>query len=187
MLVLNVATQAIKTEINIQKASLDSQTTMPQIKITTEAAKVEIHQPNGELTIDQTKSRYAMGIKNIGDLCRDNGQDGKQAAIEAVGRIAEDGNRLARIESKEYAVVEMAADKNISEQRELTLASIPRPEISYKRNPPQINVTDAKLDIVVNPRESVEGKFHPGKVELRVIQYPSIKMWISENKVDMMM
>ncbi len=186
MLILNVATQPIKTEYTTQKASLDSQTTLPKIQIDTQAAKLEIRQPEGKLEIDQTPCRYALGIKNMQDFSRDNAQEGRNSAIEAIGRIVDEGNRLGSIESGENAVVEIAADTNSPPPGELTLAYIPLPDIHFTRNPPQIHATEGKLDINLQ-RGNVEGDFTPGKVGVNVTQYPSIKMWTSPNKVDLML
>ncbi|MBC8015444.1 MAG: hypothetical protein H7X79_06835 [Sporomusaceae bacterium] len=185
MLILNVATQPIRTEYAIQKSVLNLQTTIPKIEISTEAATLDIRQSLGQLEIDATPCRYARGIKNLADFSRDNAQAGRDAAMEAIGRTAEEGNRLARIESGENAIANMAADTNTVPIPEVVLAHVPLPDISYTPNTPKIEVIDGKLDINFE-RGTVQGDFQPGAVNINVAQYPSIKMWTTENKVDTM-
>lgn len=186
MLSINIETQPIKMEFTSQRATLDTTTTSAQLSINTEAATLEIHQPNGELEIDQTPCRAAYGIKNMPDLIRDYGQAGRDGVIAAIGRAVEDGNRLAAsIASGGNVIADMAAERAMDPPIELTIAYVPLPDIRYTPHSPQISVKDGTFDITTQPG-SVQGNFKPGQVDINVMQYPSIKMWTSQNAVDMM-
>lgn len=185
MLILNVATQPIKTEYAIQEAILNLQTTSPQVQISSEAATLDIRQPHGKLEIDPTPCRYARGIKNLADFSRDNAQAGRNAAMEAIGRTVEEGHRLANIESGENAVAAIAAETNTVPIPQTVLAYVPPPDIRYTPNPPQISFTAGKVDLTLQ-RGTVQVDVTPGTVDINITQYPSIKMWTTENKVDMM-
>ena len=186
MRILNVATQPITMGMETQNASLDLRTTAPQIQMNTEAAKLEIRQPKGTLEIDGTPFRYSYGIKNWQSFSRDNAQDSKNAGLEAIAEIAQEGDRMAFIESKEEAVVAIAAQTNFPDLGELTWAPLEKPDIHYTLNRPQINVIDGTFDLNLQ-RGSVQNNYQPGKVDISVTKYPSINMWTSENKVDLML
>lgn len=184
MLSINVSTQPIKMEFNSRKASLDLTTTGAELNIVTEAATLEIHQQSGELEIDQTPCRSAYGLRNMPDFVRDCAQAGMNSAVAAVGRIAEEGNRLASIESGENAVANMAADSTVHTPIEITLAYVPLPDIRYTPHAVEITATNSQLTISSHPG-SIQGDFRPGRVDINVAQYPSINIWTGENKVNM--
>lgn len=186
MRILNVATEPIKIDMNTQKAFINLHTTLPKIQIEAEAAKLEIRQPKGELQIDSTAFRSSYGIKNWQSFHQDNAQEARNIGLEAVGRIAEEGNRMGQIASGENAVVEIAADSCNSPVSELTWAPLEKPEVHYTANQPQIRFIDGSLNITVE-RGNVQTNFQPGKVNVSVAQYPSIRKWTSENKVDLML
>lgn len=183
MLSINITTQPMKMQFGTQQASLDITNAIAQVQLETPAAKLDIHQSSGELTIDQTPCRYARGIKNMMAFNRDNAQAGRESAVAAVGRIAEDGNRLGRIQSKENVIANMAADSMVPEPAEITWAYVPMPEIHYTPKAPQINLTEGKVTNSSQPGK-VQGDYRPAQVNINVAQYPSITMWVSDKKLD---
>ena len=100
MFQIKVSTQPIRLDYTIKNSQLNLQTTQPKVQIDTTPATVEIRQPQGELTIDQSPCRYSIGLKSPTDFTRDNATLGRQAALTATARIAQEGNQLARLESK---------------------------------------------------------------------------------------
>src|SRR5665648_1252971 len=99
MLQINISTQPIRLDYNVQNAKLNLQSTPAKLQMETMAATLEIHQPRGELTIDTTPCRYSIGLKNNADFARDNAALGKQAVMNAIARITQEGTQYARIES----------------------------------------------------------------------------------------
>lgn len=186
MKILNVDTQPIKIEMNSQKASLNLQPIEPQIKLETEAARFEIHQPKGDLQIDSTAFRDSYGIKSLQAFVHDKAQEAKSIGLEGIAEIVEEGNRMGQIGSGEDVIAEIARDSSYPPIGELTWAPLAKPEIHYRANHPQIKYIDGSLDLKLE-RGHVETAFQPGKVNVSVAQYPSIRKWISENKVDLML
>lgn len=184
MLCLNISQQYAKIAISTTRPQLNLETSRPQIEINSQAAKLEIRQATGELEIDNMPYRYSIGIKNIQDMARDNAREGMQTALETIARIAQDGDRMARIETKENAIANMAAEANISEPAELTWAPIEKPSISYKFNPAQIDYLPGKLDINLR-RGTVDANLDRGTVDIRIAQYQNVRFWTTENKYDM--
>lgn len=186
MKILNVATDPIKIEMNSQNASLNLHTIAPQIKLETEAARLEIRQPKGDLQIDSTAFRSSYGIKGLQAFVQDKSQEAKSIGLERIAEIVEEGNRMGQIGSGENAIVEIAIDSSDSSAGELTWAPLAKPEIHYRANHPQIKYVDGKFDLKLE-RGHVQSDFQPGKVNISVAQYPSLKKWTSEKKVDLML
>lgn len=182
MLQLNITTQPIRLDYNIQNAKLNLQTTPAKVQMETTPAMLEIRQPRGELTIDQYPSRYSIGLKNNADLARDNAALGKQSVRNAIARIVEEGNQYARIESKSNAFADIAAASSFSEVPGITLARIEAPDIRYQANPVQFNSIAGKVNSTLQPG-TVQGDYQPGSVDIRVTQYPSIKFSTVDVKV----
>lgn len=186
MIILNVATEKTKLDISTQKATLDLHTIAPKIELQGEAARLEISQGKGELQIDMTNFRSSYGVKSFTNFVRENAQEAKSIGMDGIGNIVADGNRLAQIDSSSDAVAEMAADSNFSPEGELNWAPLAAVEIHYKANRPKINFIPGNQDLVLH-RGSVEPTYGPGKVNISVSKYPSIRRWTSENKVDLML
>ena len=185
MKILNVATEKAKLDMNTQKASLKLHTVAPEIELPQEAARLEISQPKGDLKIDSTAFRASYGIKSMAAFVRENAQEAKSIAMGAIAEIVADGNRLAQIDSSADAVAEMAADSSFPAIGELSWTPLAAPEIHYQANRPKINFVPGSHDIILH-RGSVEPTYEPGKVNISVT-YPSIRKWVSENKVDLML
>ncbi|HZK54262.1 MAG TPA: DUF6470 family protein [Desulfosporosinus sp.] len=182
MLQINISTQPIRLDYNVQDAKLNLQSTPAKLQVETMAATLEIHQPRGELTIDSTPSRYSIGLKNNSDLARDNAALGQQSAVNAVARIVEEGNQYGRIESSSNAFADIAANSSISQAPGLTLAHIDAPNLHYEASPVEFNPTAGKVNFSVQPG-ILEGNFQSGKVDIRVVQYSSIQFSTVDIKV----
>lgn len=184
MLCLNISQKNAQIAINTTRPVLNLQTTRPQIEINSQAAKLEIRQPRGELELDGTAYRYSIGLKNLQDMARDNAQESRQIVLETIGRIAEEGDRMARIESKEEVFANMAAEASIQEPPEIVWAPIEAFSIRYNAQPVQIDYIPGNLDIKLQ-RGTVDAELDRGTVNVSMAQYQSIRFWTTENKYDL--
>ncbi|EAX46817.1 conserved hypothetical protein [Thermosinus carboxydivorans Nor1] len=183
MLYLNIRTQTARLEFASYAAALNLKTTPASLELATEPARVEIRQPKGELYIDQSPCRASRGIYGPSEFARVNAEQGRRTALETVGRIAEEGDRMAAIESGEDAIVNMAIESNYPPPPDITWAWVDPPIIRYTARPAEIDVQRGRVNAEFVPGK-VEGEYTPGKVDVRIARYPSIKMWVTENKYD---
>ncbi|MHB8125588.1 MAG: DUF6470 family protein [Desulfitobacteriaceae bacterium] len=182
MLQINISTRPIRLDYTIQNAHLNLQSTRSTVQMETSPTSLEIRQPRGELTIDQTPCRYSIGLKNNMDFVRDNAALGRQTAMDTIARIAEEGDQLARIESKSNALADIAANSTLSEVPDITWAPIALPNINYRANPVQFNAIVGKVNFTILPG-TIQGNYQPGSVDIRVTQYPSVEMSAVDVKV----
>lgn len=182
MLQLNIATQTIRLEYNLQNAQLNLQTTPPMVEMESIPPRLEISQPRGELTIDSTSYYYSVGLKNMTDFGRDNAALGRKVALEAIAATVEEGNRLAQITKPTNIIADLAFESRFSKRLELDWAPIAAPEIRYHENSPQIDVIRGKVNYSPQPG-TVDGNYQPGKVDIRVTQYPSVEISTVDVKV----
>lgn len=102
--------------------------------------------------------------------------------MDTIGRIAEEGNRMAHIASKEPVFANLAAESSIASPLDITLAPIAAPDIQYRVSPVEVSSTPGKINFTVEPG-TVQGDYQPGSVDIRVSQYPSIEMSAVDVKV----
>ncbi len=183
MIQLHWALQSARMEISSHAAVLAMKSPAAKFSITTEAPKLEIHQPAGILEIDGTAMRASLGLKTPTQFALDNAAAGRQTAMETIARIAQNGDRMAHIESGENAVVEIAADEAAAKPAEITLAPLEPPEIHYTMRKPEFSFASGKVYIQAEP-SPVEMQYTPGDVELRMTQYASIRFWTTGSQID---
>jgi len=182
MLQISIITQPIRLDYTIQNAKLNLQSPPPNVQKETTPAKLEIRQPRGELTIDQTPCRYSIGLKNNVDFARNNAELGRKSVRNAITRIVQEGEQYARIESKSNAIANIAAESSLSKVPGITLAHIDAPNIRYKAYPVQFYPTSGKINLTIQPG-TVKADYQPGSVDIRVSQYPSIEISAVDVKV----
>ncbi len=182
MLRINIATQPTRLEYTINNAKLNLQSTQPKVQLETTPATVEIRQPQGELTIDNYPCRYSIGLRNIADFAEDFAALGRQTVMDTIAQIAQEGDQLARIESKANAIADIAANSTVSEVLDITYAHIASPDIHYQANPVQFNPIDGKVDLTLQ-RGTVQGDYQRGSVNIQISQYPSIEISAVDVKV----
>lgn len=184
MLRLNISQQYAKIEMHTVNPQLNLHTTNPQIQLSTEAAKLEISQPHGQLEIDQSPCRASLGLKGLAEFAQDNAERGRQTVLETIGRMSEEGDRMAGVEKEPDAIANIAADSVTVEPGDLEIVWIDKPIINYVEKLPEFNYTPGKIDLQLQ-RGTVETDFQRGTVNVGIGQYQSIKFWTTENKYDM--
>ena len=178
MLRINMSQQYAKINMDIKDPQLKLHTTLPKIEIHTEAAKVEITGGSGELSIDTTPCRESYGIFNNAGFAGDCAERGKETAMETIGRMAQEGDRLMRIESHEDAVVNIAID-NMSPQ-EFDVEWMPKnlPVIEFHPKPVRYHPIPGKVDVSVH-WGYVENNSEPGTVTVTMAQYNKLNIWVT--------
>ena len=178
MLRINMSQQYAKINMDIKDPKLILHTTLPKIEMHTEAAKVEITSGSGELSIDTTPCRESYGIFSNTEFARDCARRGKETALETIGRMAQEGDRLMRIESHEDAIVNIAID-NMSPQ-EFDVEWMPKnpPTIEYRPRPVRYRPVAGKVDVRLH-WGSVENNSEPGTVTVTMAQYNKLNIWVT--------
>ena len=182
MLQLRMQSHPIRLEYSIQNAQLQRNTTLPKMEMETIPVRLEIRQPWGELTIDSTAFYNSIGKKTISALSRDHAQAGKQAALEAIATIVDNGNSLALIQNPGNIIADLAFESQLEKTGELSWEPIAKPEISYKASPVQIEVIPGKVNYTPH-NAIIDSKYVPGKVDIQVSQYPRLEISVIDVKV----
>jgi hypothetical protein len=173
---VGVETEWGKLEIRQQpEGKLELKTTPP---------KLLIESPPGELVIDQTRARDALGI-GPGFMDRVT-EEAKSLALQGIGRIVDAGNRMAAIHKKGNVIADMAWESGMEDFKinyegpfsddSVDIQYTPhRPMIDYTPgstqitpvlNPPEINVSPTKVNLYLEQKPGLE--FIPPQIDLKV-------------------
>lgn len=154
----------------------------PKVEISSEPLQLEIHQPAAEVIIHNYPSDYSRGIKNFMDFERDNARKAMENAYEAVGKIASDGARLAKIENK-GTLAQLAKEAMNPKTVEINVGSVAEPTIQVTMHEAAIKVIPGRQNIGLKPG-SVTGDLRQGSVHVTMVQYPQIHYRVIDSSVD---
>lgn len=171
--------------INKHDAILSIRQPKAELQITTIPTELNTKTERLKITIDQKQCFSEAGLKDIFELTREAAERGKQAVLEAIARTTTEGNRLAMIENKSDAIVEIAAEKSLPAPADTNITFIPRSR-------PKIDVTGGtvsfspkrggvKIDIrAIQPELNTTSP----EIEFYFLQKPVFKFEFVGNNVD---
>ncbi|MDR3271123.1 MAG: DUF6470 family protein [Peptococcaceae bacterium] len=177
MLQIQISQQPILTQFTRRNAALNLTSTPAQVNIDAQPARLEMKNALGigQLSIDQTPCRYSLGMKTLTAFTADLKDERRQAFLDGVSRVVQEGYRAAQIENPQDAFAENAASLTISEPVQITLGWIQRPDISYEPAPLQFDPIPGVLSYTVTPG-GVQGDYQPGSLDIQVVQYPQTQI-----------
>ncbi|WP_419877942.1 DUF6470 family protein [Brevibacillus centrosporus] len=169
--------QFIKLGLDIQKPVQEIQQPKAELNIRQEPAIIEIHSPQGELSIDSSEAQANLDLRSPARRIRDNAEYGQQKWLEAIAQISLEGDRLAAIENKGNPIADLAfEDSGIYEGKEIIAAgSIVGDgiEIRYDAKKPVINVTVRGYHMDPEIKKPVLN-YTPGKVRGEIEKWNSL-------------
>jgi len=146
-------------------------------------ARLEIKTEQPRVLIDQTQCFAEAGRKSLFELSLENTAISRQRILEAIGRLAQDGDLLMRIENG-FDAIPTIAEQNAWPEIDYNLGLIPqsRPKIDVMGSL-EINFIPGKVEINVQPQKP-EIKYTPGAVEIYLAQRASISIRYLGEKID---
>lgn len=158
-----------------------TQITIKQPKATFELKavppRVEIVQPRGELTIDQSRAWDALSVGSNLDLMSRIYSESWELGLEGIARIVDESKRFEAIHLGGNPIAEIAHEQAF---RELpisipTYASNMNVDLNYRARPAEISAVRGRVD--ANIRKNAPEIDHiKGNIHFQMLQYQSIKI-----------
>lgn len=170
---LQMSTTPSRQEVEQPRADLDIQQPRAVMNITRTPSK---------LTIDQTEAFADMDIKSIFRRSEEWAAEGKRAIGEGIGRRAEEGSELIKIENGGNAIAEFAKINGSPPAKQFNIGVIPSffsVKIHYQPSELKIDVEPQKAIIEATPHKPIVN-YQPGKVHIDMLQYPELKIEVDE-------
>ncbi|SES71779.1 hypothetical protein SAMN05421676_101268 [Salinibacillus kushneri] len=167
---------------NIEINSIPGQQSIEQRKaiqtIEQPKADMKIQTRPGKLTIDQTQAWRDMGMVNPVEFAENLGQQGRQSVLEGTARRAGEGDQLMKIENGGNPIVSQAVANAYEPMKEFNIGWIPSPnavKINYEPAEVTTNVQPNEPRISVQPQKPAI-HYQPGQVETNLKQQPELNI-----------
>ncbi|WP_342508824.1 DUF6470 family protein [Sporosarcina sp. FSL K6-2383] len=167
--ILSLQTTKPIQEIEQPKATLNQQ--QP-------AAILEISTTRSQLSVDTTEARAEIDLKSVFRRSEEYVQLGRQGAMEGIGRRAQEGQEMLRIENGGNIFAELSKRNGTPPPAQLGIRFI------GNKSGIQMSIQPGTTDIRFTPQKAINDvqinkPFHqytPGKVTGVMEQYPSIQI-----------
>lgn len=169
---IRMESQFAKIQINQTDAKLHLKQELPQMQIQQPHAEVSIRTTPSKLSIDQTKAFEDMNLMSILKRNDQFAAEGLRAVQQGIARTAREGRELMKIENGGNPIVAQAKRMNLPPMKELGIKFIPS-HFSVK-----IDYQPAEVHIDVTPRKPIiqaqtsppEFTYEAGRVETSLLQ-----------------
>lgn len=174
--IIGIQTQAAQIEIDQPESELELEIEEPKLSIESTLPKVEI---------SQQQAFSESGLKGVLELTFENAQIAKQLLLGGIARMVKQGDEVADV-SKPNPIPDHAKYNSWDQfKKDYNLATMPV-------SGPDIEVIEGKNDIQVEEgyvenrteQKRIIVNYSPGGVDVFMIQYPKLEMWTTESKLD---
>ncbi len=173
--------------INKNDAVLSIRQPKADLQIETEPAMLNMKQEHVRVKIDQSQCFSEAGLKGRAELSEEFAQLGRQAVLDGIARMVDEGNTMAAIANGQNAVANIAAAKVFRPPDDFNIDFIPksRPRIEFeggkvffdpqpgkvniraKINPPEISATYPQLQFYTLQQHEFRMEFVGDRLDIR--------------------
>jgi hypothetical protein len=167
-----------KIDIHTQNAQLTIEQPPAELTIEQPKAEMEVVKIPSRLTIDQTKARADVDLKSAPQRIAEAAQEGQQAVLEGIARRAQEGDQLMQIENGGNPIAEQAKQHHFVPEHEFGIGWIPSAgsvQINYDPGSTDINWKINKPIINSQAHKPIIN-YYPGKVDISMQQYQSLNV-----------
>lgn len=186
---LSITRTDARLGIETTPGRFDMESRRASLELHQKQAKVNIESELPKVLIDQYEAFASAGLKNSGDQAREAADLGYQQVMEFIGKVAEDGDTFAQIESGGNPIASFA-ERDAFPEKEFGLGFIPT-------TGPKFDVT-GELNIQAEPNaegvnNGVEGNYIPAQlnvnytpavVRIYMMNNPSINISFTGGNID---
>ncbi|WP_129723364.1 DUF6470 family protein [Xylanivirga thermophila] len=164
--------------IRTQRAWMDIRQEPPRADISQPKADMDIRVKQPKIHIDQTQCFAEKGLKPALQLAHDYYDECYESGVEAIGDIAEAGDRMMRIEEGRDPIVDLAFESMFKYEGDLNLVCAPtsRPKIELEEGETNIRITPRPADIQWYVHTTADIKATRHKVDIYMERWPDIKV-----------
>jgi hypothetical protein len=146
-------------------------------------ARMEIHRTNPRVLIDQSECRADIDLKNIFRRNAEWAMEGRQAVLNAIARISQEGKILRSIESGGNKLKQIAIENTFKQMVPSQITFVPKyGSLKIEGIPVTTEIRwqigGVQMDPVI--RKPVIN-YTPGRVEGYIEQKNSLKIWVEGN------
>ena len=173
---LEITTIKPQLEITTRAARLDIQRiNRPQFRIRHQRPQMKIHHRMPQMRIDRTAVNQALNRYSAIGLTQKAASEARQAALDAVARIASEGDRMAKIYQRHNNISQIISERS---QKNVSINSSAMPLAAIDWDPGQMDIewspNEFSLEWMMD--KSLDIAFQPHSVDIRVVRHGEIKI-----------
>jgi hypothetical protein len=183
---IRIQSTPTKIEMSTTKGELSIEQPKGDLQIEQPKANMNITRIPGKLTIDQTQARADVDLKSVRRRIEEAAQLGKQDLLAGIARRAQEGEELMKIENGFGAIASIAKRNSEGPKKEFNIGFIPKAgsvKISYDPGKVEVNATP-NMPIIKYAINKPIINFYPGKVNIDLKEYASLKIDFEKLKED---
>lgn len=178
---LHIESTKAQIGLNNQKPVQEIQQSKANLDLQQPAAILTINTTKSKLSIDSYEARESMGYKTSMSRTKEIAQRSLQESLEGMARRAQEGHQLMRIENGGNPIAQQAKLTGRQPYSSLNIKFLPQAgSVKVNFQPGQV-VINAEPQKVINNTTINKPihKYTPGKVNVEMLKYPSLKMdWL---------
>ncbi|MFD1020303.1 DUF6470 family protein [Thalassobacillus hwangdonensis] len=174
---IRIQSQSARIGMDSKDAELTMQQPNAQVSIQQPKADLSIKQKKGKLSIDQTNAWNNIGLKSSFVRTRETADHARQALLEGIARISQEGDELMRIENDGNPIAAQA-ERNARYEFFVQHGGMPTYDLvnlSYEVGGAEIDVRPNKPVIDVIPQKP-QINYTKGDVSIYIEQYPELNI-----------
>ncbi|MGG7619643.1 DUF6470 family protein [Bacillus coreaensis] len=175
---IRLQTTSAKIEINTTPAQLLIEQIPGDLQIEQPMATMNITRVPGKLTIDQTKAREDVGYKSVRRAVEDAAQEGRKSVLEGIARRTSDGEELMKIENGGNPIATLAKRNSEKQPYQFNIGFIPSPNsvvTSYDSGSINVDIQPNKPTIKYTANRPVT-EYQPGNVDILLRSHSSLSI-----------
>ena len=170
---LEVEVQRPALQIRSQSAKLKLQSQRPTFRQSIRPPQMMIKSIKPTFTIDRSQTNWAVNQSSVFQLARQFRQESVQKGLEAIGRIASEGDRLRMIHQKHQTMTQIISDR-LTEVKTLNIAAVPRPHLNWEPGQMEIEWTPFEHELIWDMPGMLAIDVEPHQVTIELDQLPDI-------------
>ncbi|MFC7685727.1 DUF6470 family protein [Ureibacillus sp. GCM10028918] len=169
-----------KVGLSIQQPKQHIQQPPAELQIKQPSAEISISVEKGQLFIDASQARSEYGFKTIQELEKMAAKKGYQDLLDGIARRAREGGQLMSIGKNNNALQSIAKSKTSPNSKSLGIVFIPSAKVKLDYKPAEVDINVQTKEPIINAKINKPiHNYTPGKVNVDLIQYPSLKIdWL---------
>lgn len=175
---IRIQSTPAKIEITTRPGELSIEQSSGDLQIEQPKATLNITRIPGKLTIDQTQAREDVDLKSVRRRIEEAAQLGKQDLLAGIARRAQEGEELMKIENGFGAIASIAKRNSEGPKKEFNIGFLPRAgsvKISYDPGKVDVQATPNKPVITYTINKPIID-FQPGEVKVDLKQHASLNI-----------
>jgi len=186
---LQMRSQQALIGIQTEKPTINQQKTLPKLNLQIEKPEIQMETTQPKVYIDQTEAFADAGLKTPRRLSRDFVAESKQAMMQSIARIAQQGDQLAAIQNvSDDTVIANQAYENAYGQFEYDwgYTHIPKSGPEFTPVKGEVNISLKRGNVSGKlEKGNINYEFRRGKVDIYLRQKNSLEINVVEDGFDM--